>query len=356
VLGGGAAATAMTSDRSDAEPTPGAAPFAQAPRTEAPSTAAPAPLAKTPLTLRGAVTSLATPEVIDTFPVGDEPEGVTVSPDGATLYVANQNSRVLSVVDARTHRVTGVRLRNTPRFVTTSRDGRLVFVSMYEQDKSGSGVAVVDAGTRKVLRYLATGVQPYTLAFGPDDRLWVPIHSRARLEVYTADGRRPDARITVPPNPHAVAFSEKFGRAFVASHESNSVSAIDLATNKVLRTIPVSRSPHSVAVSPDGHRVLVAGYDANTADLIDARTMRRTGPVRVGDAPQCVLFARDSVHAYVVNEGDNTISVLDGRTGKVTATVEVGRSPRTAAVSPDGRLAYVTNGDDDTVSVLRVGS
>lgn len=358
VLAGGGVAAAVASDRPDSAPVAIRTSAPAAVRTSAPAeiTAAPAPVARTPLALRTEVRSLAEPEVIDTIEVGDEPEGVTVSPDGSTLYVANQNSRILSVVDARTHRVTPVKLRNTPRFVTTSGDGRLVFVSMYETDKSGSGVAVVDAARRKVLRYLATGVQPYTLAFGPDDRLWVPIHSRARLEVYTADGRRPDARITVPANPHAVAFSGRFGRAYVASHESNSVSAVDLESGKLIRTVPVSRSPHSVAVSPDGRRVLVAGYDADTADLIDARTMRRTGPLKVGRQPQCVLFATDSAHAYVVNEGDDTLSVLDGATGRVTATVRVGRSPRTAAISPDGRLAYVTNGDDDTVSVLRAGA
>ncbi|MEV4639706.1 YncE family protein [Actinoplanes sp. NPDC049548] len=332
--------------------TPGP-PSATAPR--ALTTAAPAPtgLARLPLALRAA--SMAKPSVIGTVRVGAEPEGVVVSPDGRTVYVADQGARVLSVVDAATRRVTSVKLRNTPRFVTTSRDGRLVFVSMYENDKSGSGVAVVDAAGRKVVRYLATGRQPYTLAVGPDDRLWVPIHSEGRIEIHETRGvQRADARVTVPPNPHAVAFSAGLRRAFSANHESNAVAVIDMRTDRLLQSIPVSRAPHSVAVSPDGRTVLVAGYEADTADLIDASTLRRTGPLPVGSKPQSVAFAGDGRHAYVVNEGSNTVSVLDARTGAVTATVRVGRSPRTVAVSPDGRLAYVTNGDDDTLSVLRV--
>ena len=87
----------------------------------------------------------------------------------------------------------------------------------------------------------------------------------------------------MPPNPHAVAFSGGLRRAFTANHESNAVSIIDMRTDRLVKSVPVSRSPHSVAVSPDGRTVLVAGYDANTADLIDARTMRRTGPFRVGE-------------------------------------------------------------------------
>ncbi|BCJ50705.1 hypothetical protein Asp14428_21800 [Actinoplanes sp. NBRC 14428] len=361
LLGGAGAAVALTGglprDRTPAaqlaaptDPAPRSAPAPRALTTVVPPATG---VDRVPLALRAA--SMSRPAVVGTIRVGNEPEGVAVSPDGRTVYVANQASRVLSIVDASSRRVTPVTLRNTPRFVTTSRDGRLVFVSMYENDKSGSGVAVVDARTRKVVRYLATGVQPYTLAVGPDDRLWVPIHGEGRVEIYETGGRqRADARVTVPPNPHAAAFSGSLRRAFTANHESNAVAVIDMRTDRLLRSVPVSRSPHSVAVSPDGRTVLVAGYEADTADLIDASTLRRTGPFKVGKDPQSVAFAGDGRHAYVVNEGSGSVSVLDARTGAVTSTVRVGRSPRTVAVSPDGRLAYVSNGDDDTLSVLRV--
>lgn len=320
-----------------------------------PELAAPVPAEIQRVPIASHATSLGKPEVVGTIRVGDEPEGVAVSPDSRTIYVANQSSRILSVVDARSKKVTPVTLRNTPRFVTVSRDGRFVFVSMYETDKSGSGVAVVDAESLKVLRYLGTGVQPYTLAVGPDDRLWVPIHGRGTVEIFDPSGEKLEGRVAVPPNPHAIAFSADLGRAFTSNHESNSVAVLDMRTGKLIRSVPVSKSPHSVAVSPDGKRVLAAGYEADTADLIDAATLRRTGPLEVGSDPQCVAFAADGAHAYIVNEGDNTVSVLDGFTGEVTATVKVGGSPRTVGVAPDGKLAYVSNGNDDTVTVLRVG-
>ncbi|WP_199515358.1 YncE family protein [Nucisporomicrobium flavum] len=359
VLGGVGVAVALTRDRpvlrSEAA-LPSVAATAPAEPTPASTTgAAPAPAAVARVPLAARVVSVAKPAVTGTIRVGDEPEGVAVAPDGWTIYVANQNSRVLSVVDTRTRRVSSIWLRNTPRFVTISRDGELVYVSMYEKDKSGSGMAVVRAADRKVIRYVATGQQPYALSVGPDGRVWVPIHSQRKVEVYAPGRTEPAAQVTVPPNPHAVAFSAQLHRAFTANHESNALSIIDTQTDRLLASVPVSKAPHSVAVAPDGRTVLVAGYEADTADLIDAVTMRRIGPLRVGDMPQSVAFAADGAHAYVVNEGDDTVSVLDGRTGKVTATVAVGGSPRTIAVAPDGRWAYVSNGDDDTVSVLRVG-
>jgi YVTN family beta-propeller protein len=358
LLGGVGVAVALTAGKQHGvAPAPVAAPAPSAPPTtrseSAPAVPGPTGVSLVPLARN--VASLAKPTVVGTIRVGAEPEGVTVSPDGRTAYVANQSSHVLSVVDTASGRVTSVPLRNTPRFVATSRDGRLVFVSMYADDTSGSGVAVVDAASHQVVRYLTTGVQPYTVSVGPDGRIWVPIHGQRRVEIYAAGDLRPAGRVVVPPNPHAVAFSAGLMRAFTPDHESNAVSIIDLRTDRLLKSIPVSRAPHSLAVSPDGKTVLVAGYDANAADLIDAATLRRTGPFRVGSKPQSVAFAADGGHGYVVNEGDNTVSVLDGHTGAVTATVGVGRSPRAIAVSADGRLAYVSNGDDNTISVLRVG-
>ncbi|MFG1989931.1 YncE family protein [Actinoplanes sp. NPDC048988] len=354
VLGGAGVAMALLNDTSPgrnvaAEPT---APEANEEIGPAGSLAP--QVTRVPLGAR--VKSLAAPTVAGTVRVGTEPEGLAISPDSRTVYVANQNSHVLSIMDVPSRKVTSVTLRNNPRFATTSRDGRLVFVSMYENDKrTGSGVAVVDARTKKVVRYLQTGLQPYTLSVGPDGNLWVPIHSEGRVEVFKAGSLERTGNITLPPNPHAVGFSADLGRAFSANHESNLVSVIDMRTNKLVTTIPVSRAPHSIAVSPDGRVVLVAGYEANTADLIDANTLRRSGPYQVGREPQSVGVSADGRHAYVVNEGDNTVSVLNTTTGVATATVKVGGSPRSITVAPDGRFAYVSNGKDHTITVLRVG-
>jgi len=353
VLGGAGVAMAMTlRDHGRGAPIaagPPATPASAGPTAQAPPTT----VAREPLAKR--ITSVDRPTVTGTIRVGNEPEGVVVSPDGRTLYVANQSSHILSVVDVATHRVSSVRLRNTPRFVTTSRDGKLVFVSMYENDFSGSGVAVVDAKTHKVVRNLRTGTQPYALSIGPDGKLWVPIHSSGLVEIYDPGTMSPDGTVATPHNPHAVGFSSDLMRAFTPDHESNKVSAIDMQTGKVIRSMTVAEAPHSLAVSPDGRRVLVASFGADSAQLIDAATLRVSSPVKVGRQPQSTAYAADGGHGYIVDEGSDSVSVLDGRTGKVTATVKVGHSPRFVAVSPDGRSAYVSNGADDTVSVLRVG-
>jgi YVTN family beta-propeller protein len=290
------------------------------------------------------------PVVWATINVGTEPEGVAVSPDSRTVYVANQHSHVLSVIDVDSRNVTPVGLVHTPRFVAVSRNGARVFVSMYEDDFSGSGVAIVDAATRSV-RYVSTGPQPYALSVAPDGRLWVPIHSQHRIEVYNPDSGARVATVDVPPNAHSVDFSPALGRAFTPDHESNLVSVIDMRTNRS-SGIPVDTAPHSLALSPDQRTIIVACYGANVVDFIDPVSLRNTGRLPVGVKPRYVAFATDGRHAYVVNEGSDSVSVINVATRKVSSVIRVGHSPRTIGLAPDGRFAYASNGRDNTVSVI----
>ena len=54
----------------------------------------------------GLVVDLGTATVTATIAVGDNPWGITISPDGSTLYVANTGSGSVSVIDSGTNSVT----------------------------------------------------------------------------------------------------------------------------------------------------------------------------------------------------------------------------------------------------------
>jgi YVTN family beta-propeller protein len=299
--------------------------------------------------------SMATPVVVATIPVGRQPGGVAVSPDSRTVYVANQDSGTLSMIDAATRKVrTSVQFAYKPRFAAVSPDGARVYVSMYADDLSGSAVAAIDAVTGRQLGVVATGPRPFALATGRDNRIWVPIHDGTQVEII--DGLRIAAvgAVSVPQNPHAVALSADGSRAFTPDHASNMVSIIDTRKRIVIANIPVGRSPHSLAIAPDGRTVVVALYDAAAVDLIDVPTRHVSGPFPVGEYPQSVAFASDGAHAYVINEGGDSLSTLTVPAGRVTSTLPLGQSPRMIAVAPDGRFAYVTNGAANTVTVIKV--
>jgi YVTN family beta-propeller protein len=300
--------------------------------------------------------SIAKPVAYKTLKVGEEPEGVAVSPDSKTVYVTNQRTHSLWMIDAPAWTVrVKISLPHTPWFVAVSPDGGRVYVSMFEDDLPGTGSAVtaIDTKTRAPVVTKPIGPKPYALAVAPDGRVWVPVHDAKRVDVL--DGTSLDVvdEVGVPETPHAVALSADGKRAYTPDHESDKVSVIDVRKAAVEKNIPAGKSPHSLAVAPDGRTVVVANYNGGTINTIDTTSLLVSKPIPVGTYPQCVAFSADGKHAYAVNEGTNSISTLDVATAQTT-TLQVGRSPRTIAVAPDGRYAYVTNGDDNTVTVLRV--
>lgn len=297
--------------------------------------------------------AVAKPVVVDRFRLGREPEGVAVSPDNGMVFVADQDSKDVHFIDVASRKIAAVKVANTPRFLAVSPDGGRVYVSMFENDFTGNGLAVIDTAKRSVIKTIRTGPRPFEPAVAADGQVWLPIHNGARVEIYDGETLTEAARISVPPNPHWVTFSPDGSIAYTANHESSQISVIKTEERLVLRNIKVGKSPHSIAVTPDGRRLIVTNYDLDTVEIFDTGSLRRLHRTAVGKEPQAVITSTDGKYAYVVNEGSDNLSVLNIATGKVVSTVATGDSPRVIAVSPDGLRLYVTDGNGRTVTVLR---
>jgi YVTN family beta-propeller protein len=159
-----------------------------------------------------------------TIDVGEVPNGVAVSPDGAAAYVGNVASGTVSVIDTATNTVTTtITVGDDPRWVAVSPDGITVYVVNAVDD----AVSVIDTATNTVTATISVGDQPDGVAVSPDG-----------------------------------------ATAYVANGHGDTVSVIDTATNTVTKTKAVGGYPVGVAVSPDG-TIYVSHRDDGTVWAID---------------------------------------------------------------------------------------
>jgi YVTN family beta-propeller protein len=78
------------------------------------------------------VINIATSNVTATVPVGQFPEGVAVTPDGAKVFVANSNDDTVSVINTTSNAVTAtVPVGNNPDGIAVSPDGKKVYVANF---------------------------------------------------------------------------------------------------------------------------------------------------------------------------------------------------------------------------------
>ena len=104
---------------------------------------------------------------IDHLPVGKQPEGIAVSPDGKEVWVGRLDGGEIAILDAGTDQLKErLRPRGVPIRIYFTPDGRRVLVS----DPAGAQVIVYEAATRRELKRIPVGKVPVGIAVAPDGR------------------------------------------------------------------------------------------------------------------------------------------------------------------------------------------
>jgi len=152
--------------------------------------------------------------VVANILVDSRPRRAVWTADGAQVWVSAEVGGTVSVIDAAkrqivqriTFSVPGVPAEAIqPVGVAITKDRKLAFVALGPANR----VAVIDARTYEVLRYLLVGQRVWSLAFSPD---------QSRL--YTTNG------------------------------VSNDISVIDVAAQEVVKSVAVGQAPWGVVSRP----------------------------------------------------------------------------------------------------------
>ncbi len=171
------------------------------------------------------------------------------------------------------------------------------------------------------------------------------------------------SRLAVGSRPIGIATAdsgtENFKTAFVANFAGNTVTAIDIPTQRVVRSIPVGGSPSYIAVAgvPGVQTCFVTNTTSNSVTIFDAQNFAVLLTVPVGLAPVGItMIGQPGVNqqAWVANSGDDTVSVIDVLSATVVATIPVGNGP-TGIVATGligSQIVAVTEALDNSVALI----
>ncbi|HEX6708285.1 MAG TPA: Ig-like domain-containing protein [Albitalea sp.] len=146
-----------------------------------------------------------------------------------------------------------------------------------------------------------------------------------------------------PRSSSTIAYDAGRNRVFVVNSDTNTVTAINAASNTKLFEQPVGENPQTLAQAPDG-RIWVANHGAGTISILnpDTGAVAQTLTTGSGTKPFGVVFSPDARAAYVSLQGTGTLLKLNPSTGATQGTVVVGPTPRGIAVSGDSQRILVT--------------
>lgn len=161
-----------------------------------------------------------------------------------------------------------------------------------------------------------------------------------RLEIFQAlsGGLDPRRGVQVGLEPCAVAITSDGGQAWVVNHLSDSVSIVDLALARVVRTLLVGDEPRDIVMAdPDGAGPLAERAFITTAHRGQHRTDPSIGGVPGAGDPQLTTEGIPRADVWVFD----TANPGAGVGGVPLKIVELfGDTPRALAVSDDGSSVY----------------
>ena len=210
---------------------------------------------------------------------------------------------------------------------------------------SPDNVAVIDAGSGRVVAAVQVGIRPGSMAVD-GSTLWVANEDDHTLSHLDTKTRKVVQNIPVPAGrPSGIAYGD--GAVWVVHGRLGLLSRV--AFDRVTDTIEVA--PRAIRYPTGAVDVAAGAVWVGAGDLtltrVSPASVERTGSTFTGPGPSAVLAAYDAV--WVACVGDSTVRSYNPRAwkeGSVSSTT-VGRSPRALAAG-DGAI-WVANYGDDTV-------
>ena len=253
---------------------------------------------------------------------------ITLSPDGKTMFTANQSGHSVTIIDTKSQKILGeVPVGDQPEAAVVSLDGKTLYVCNAESDS----VSVIDIAAQKVTSEIKVGDWPCSVKLSKDGKI-----------------------------------------AYVCCSGNmwNAIDMIDTTTNKKVGSIPTTDyGPRDISISPDGKSAVVildtAGKANRSVDLIDLTTNTVVENRIIGESANLrgVTHTPCGCYAIVTYETPkiwlpvceaengqiftNNIAVIETKKGGKVARLPIDElndydgNPYGITVDPQGKYVYI---------------
>lgn len=279
--------------------------------------------------------------VVATIPVGVAPLGAGYDSSNGYVYVTNQDSSNVSVINQTTV-VTSIPIDaggGGPVGVAYDSQNGYIYVA----DELSNEVSVIN-GT-SLLATIPVGTNPYGLVYD-DGNGYIYVTNFGTNNVSVIDGTTVISSVPVGGIPIDAGYDSGNGYVYVSNSFSNTVSVINGTT--VVGTIPVGSEPLHVGYDAGNGYIYISEFGSTNVVVIDGTAAIATVPVQ--SEPEGVGYDSGNGDVYVADRGSDNISVINGTS--VVGTIPVGYEPWAVAYDSGNGDIYATNAGPGDVSAI----
>jgi YVTN family beta-propeller protein len=241
--------------------------------------------------------------------VNNFPVGIAVNPTANKIYVTNEYSNTVSVIEGHNDTVEATILVDSlPYDLDVDPFTNKVYVTNLGSDT----VSIIDGDTNQIVGVIRNITTP------------------VGLDVDSVNGY-----------------------IYVTSIDTDTVYKIDAVTNKVINATKVGKDPYTVDIKPGKtYKVYVSNLGSDTVSVIDGRSFALLKNITVGDLPVGLAANPSNEKVYVANRGSDRVSVIDAVSDTIVKNLKVGHQPDGVDINFSTNMVYATNTGSSTVSVI----
>lgn len=277
----------------------------------------------------------ATGKITGKVATGEGPHEVVVNAEGTVAYATNYGSgptpgKSISIIDLSGPRETK-RLEVAPMLRPHGiavAEGKVWFTA-----EANKVVGRYDPASQRLDYLLGTGQNTtHMLQFSADtNKLYTANISSDTISIFERAAGSTNWNQTVVPvgkGPEAFDVSPDGGQLWAAHSRDGGVSVIDIASKKVIETLPLgTRRSNRLKFTPDGKMVLISDLEAGDLIIVDVASRKVTKKLTLGQAPEGILIEPGGARAYVAVAGDNHVAVIDLKSLTKSRQFETGGGP-----------------------------
>ena len=268
-------------------------------------------------------------KLVKVIPVDISPEHLSFSPDSRWYYQGNPEGDSISVIDMQSL----TKIKTIPGFVeplnvTFTADGSKAYVGNY----GAHWVGVIDVRRHELLKKIQIAEVPGVAKLDPDKYLGevhgisIAAPTNDGRFLYAADGdlgvvgvidTREDKIvkvIRVGKDPWRIYMSHDGKYAITPNNGDETISIIDLKTNKVAATLEAG--PGMVGVNFAAGKAFVISSTSGFVYVYDMGSLRPAGRIRIGVNVQLETATTDTQDQklYLADSTENAIVIIDAKT------------------------------------------
>jgi YVTN family beta-propeller protein len=269
------------------------------------------------------------------------------------VYVPNSGAGTVDVINPMTFKVIDhFKVGSIPHHIAPAWD----MSALYVDNEGSSSLTVLNIHTGRPTGQISIPF-PYNIYFTPDGTKAIDVVERLqRIEFRDPHhGWKLLASVGIPwPGADHLDFSADGSYLMISAEYSGVVAKVDVIHMKLVGSVHVGGLPIDVKLSPDGTVFYVTNQGRMGVSVVDPIALKEIRFIPTGRGAHGLQVSRDTKSLYVSNRLEGSISVIDFATRRVVAKwyIPGGGSPDMLQLNPAGTQLWASGRYNATVYVM----